>query len=77
MWPVLCELSQKVDGQTIRSGVGIPVDFALPGDMPATHGAQGVKGSVRWAFIAEARLAGIDYNAVFRIPVRSRGAVPS
>jgi hypothetical protein len=69
---VLCELFQKVDGQTMRSNAGIPVDFALPGDMPATHGIQGVKGSIRWALIAEARLAGLNYNAVFRIPVRSK-----
>jgi hypothetical protein len=66
---VLCELIQKVNGQRSRSSVGIPVDFTLPGEMPPTHGIQGIAGSVRWALIAEARLAGLNYNAVFRIPV--------
>lgn len=66
---VLCELIQKVNGQQSRSSVGIPVDFTLPGDMPPTHGVQGITGSVRWALIAEARLAGLNYNAVFRVPV--------
>ena len=69
---VLCELSQKVDGQNSRSSVGIPVDFTLPGDMPATQGSETISGSIRWALIAEARLAGLDYNAVFRIPVHGR-----
>jgi hypothetical protein len=68
---VLCELTQKVEGGG-RSSVGVPVDFDLPPDMPATNGPQGVKGSIRWALIAEARLAGLNYNAVFRIPVRNR-----
>ena len=66
---VLCELVQRVDGRQSRSSVGIPVDFALPGDMPPTQGVQGIAGSVRWALIAEARLAGLNYNAVFRVPV--------
>jgi hypothetical protein len=70
---VLCELTQKVEG-TGRSSVGLPVDFNLPPDMPATHGAQAIAGSIRWALIAEARLAGLNYNAVFRIPVRGRRA---
>jgi hypothetical protein len=70
---VLCELAQKVEGRG-RSSIGVPVDFALPPDMPPTHGAQGIKGSIRWALIAEARLMGLSYNAVFRIPVRSHSA---
>jgi hypothetical protein len=68
---VLCELTQKVESSG-RSSVGVPVDFDLPPDMPATNGPQGVNGSIRWALIAEARLAGLNYNAVFRIPVRNR-----
>jgi hypothetical protein len=69
---VLCELTHKVNGQNSRSSVGIPLNLTLPGNLPPTHGYAGVKGSIRWALIAEAPLAGLNYNAVFRIPVRSR-----
>jgi hypothetical protein len=69
---VLGEWKQKVPAAGDPSSVGIPFSFALPPEMPPTAGGQGTKGAVRWALIASAPRTGLNYHAVFRIPVRSR-----
>jgi hypothetical protein len=47
----------------------VPVRFALPADQPATTADGGCDG-VYWQLTASARLPGVDYKAVFDIPVR-------
>jgi hypothetical protein len=69
---VLGEWRQKVPTSGDTSGAGIPFSFALPPEMPPTAGGQGTDGAVRWALIASAPRAGLNYHAVFRIEVRSR-----
>jgi hypothetical protein len=72
---VLGNWKQKVQASADTSSVGIPFSFALPPEMPPTAGVQGTNGAVRWALIASAARAGLNYHAVFPIPVRSRPGV--
>jgi hypothetical protein len=67
---VLGEWTQSVQASGDPSIVGIPFDFSLPGAMPPTGVAGG--GTVRWALICSARRAGLNYHAVFPIPVEGR-----
>ncbi|MBM4163900.1 MAG: DUF3592 domain-containing protein [Lentisphaerae bacterium] len=47
----------------------VPVRFALPADQPATTANGGCDG-VYWQLTASASMTGVDYKAVFDIPVR-------
>jgi hypothetical protein len=47
----------------------VPVRFTLPADQPATTADSGCNG-VYWQLTASAHLPGVDYKAVFDIPVR-------
>jgi hypothetical protein len=69
---VLGEWTQKVPGSSDSSSAGVPFDFTLPPAMPPTAGAPGTSGAVRWALIAAAPRAGLNYHAVFPILVRGR-----
>jgi hypothetical protein len=68
---VLGKWTQKVQVTGDSSSAGIPFSFALPPEMPPTAGAPGTDGAVRWALIASAPRAGLNYHAVFPIPVHS------
>jgi hypothetical protein len=68
---VLGEWKQSVPVSGDPSSGGVSFSFALPPEMPPTAGEPGVDGSVRWALIASAPRAGLNYHAVFPIPVRS------
>jgi hypothetical protein len=67
-----------VAAATVRSSVGIPVDFAIPRDAPATWGDSdlGTARGVRWVLVIEAPLAGLDYYAVFRLVVAAADQSP-
>jgi hypothetical protein len=55
--------------------VPVPVRFALPADQPGTTADGGCDG-VYWQLTASARMAGVDYKAVFDIPVcKTRSSV--
>lgn len=72
---VLGQWKQKVPASGDPSSAGVPVSFALPPEMPPSAGDPGTDGAVRWALIASAPRAGLNYHAVFPIPVRSRPGV--
>lgn len=69
---VLGVWKQHVPTSGDSSSAGVAFSFALPPEMPPTAGGPGTNGAVRWALIASAPRAGVDYHAVFPIPVRSR-----
>lgn len=69
---VIGEWKHKVPASGDSSSAGVPFTYTLPPEMPPTAGAPGTKGAVRWALIASAPRAGMNYHAVFAIPVHSR-----
>jgi len=72
---VLGEWKQTVPASGDSSSAGVAFSFALPPEMPPTSGAPGTSGAVRWALIASAPCAGVNYHAVFALPVGSPSGV--
>jgi hypothetical protein len=65
---VLWEESLHLDGNVSYGDESmLPVRFAVPGDKPATGNAGG--GSYAWQMNVTATAPGIDYKAVFDVPV--------
>jgi len=54
-------------------GVVVPVSFALPADKPAASLGAGNEG-ILWELTVRAALPGLDYQAVFELPVLEPGA---
>lgn len=65
------EATARVDPRAVDSQAGIPVQFVIPSSLGSnTGGAGGLRGAnVRWTLEIRAPLDGVDYYAIFGVPV--------
>lgn len=68
------ESTHRVNGATIDSSVGIPVEFDIPADAPRATWpppvTEATQSGVRWALEVKASTPGLNYEALFRVNVQ-------
>ena len=76
---VVWEGEQRHPGHAGTGGpdrLGVPVEFDLPADLPATT-LGGNNEGIRWELVVSAAVPGLDYVATFEVPVFDRDNNPA